>query len=108
MTGDRRSDRRRVERIARKPEVESVEDPWLRPEKAGAHVDYTTNSLKTMRCRGVGPRYVKIGKTIRYRRSDLDEWAARHIRETSDTLGVSRAVVGGGVGRRQPRRRVSS
>lgn len=46
--------------------------------------DYIGHSV-----RGGGPRFVKIsGRSIRYRRCDLNEWIeARLVRSTSDVVG---------------------
>lgn len=33
---------------------------------------------------GRGPRYIKVGRSVRYRVSDLDEWLERHLVSTSD------------------------
>lgn len=32
------------------------------------------NTLEGWRIRGVGPRFVKIGRLVRYRADDLDAW----------------------------------
>ena len=31
-------------------------------------------TLKQWRHRGTGPRYLKVGKHVRYRRTDVDAW----------------------------------
>lgn len=110
-TNARKGDRRNL----RRPQSESRAadqggfDPWLRTEQAGVHLGYSTNSLKTMRSRGVGPKFYKVGlRAVRYRRSDLDFWAGQNGRETSDTLAMVKATVGGGMERQNPRRRAAS
>jgi len=43
-------------------------------------------TLEKLRCTGGGPRYCKLGRSVRYRISDLDEWVASHVvRDTSDS-----------------------
>lgn len=37
--------------------------------------------LEHWRQRREGPRFVKFGRSIRYRRADLDEFMARHLVE---------------------------
>lgn len=61
---------------------------WLRNRQAAEYIGLTPGSLKTMRCRGVGPRYRKLGKIVLYRLRDLDDWADRasSIRETADSF----------------------
>jgi predicted DNA-binding transcriptional regulator AlpA len=42
-------------------------------------------TLEKLRCTGGGPRYCKLGRAVRYRVSDLDDWVASHVvRDTSD------------------------
>ena len=31
-------------------------------------------TLKTWRCRGEGPRFVRVGRCVRYRLVDVDRW----------------------------------
>jgi len=43
-------------------------------------------TLATWRSRGGGPRFLKLGKSVRYRRRSLFEWMdARERRNTADT-----------------------
>ena len=41
-------------------------------------------SLEAYRCRGGGPRYIKIGRRVRYIRRDVFAWLNRHRVEASD------------------------
>ena len=42
-------------------------------------------TLERLRLTGDGPPYCKLGKAVRYRKSDLDAWlASRLIRSTSE------------------------
>ena len=67
----------------------ALRDPWpewLAPEPAAEYVDSSTSTLAKLRLRGGGPRYCRIGRAIRYRRSDLDDWLlSTSRRSTSDT-----------------------
>lgn len=45
---------------------------------------YLTVSKQTLdlwRCQGRGPKFLKIGRAVCYRRSDLDEWLKGQIRQ---------------------------
>jgi len=44
----------------------------LIPCEAAAYLRVAEKTLTNWRCRSVGPRYLKIGGIILYRRSDLD------------------------------------
>lgn len=42
-------------------------------------------TLERLRLTGNGPRFAKLGKSVRYRRADLDAWlASKLIRSTSE------------------------
>lgn len=42
------------------------------------------STLEKLRVAGTGPRYLKLGKVVRYRRADLDAWLdARLVASTS-------------------------
>lgn len=56
----------------------------------GATFDLPTTpaSLATMATRGGGPRFCRIGKYARYRRSDLDEWALKRCSGLLDSTST--------------------
>ena len=46
-------------------------------------------TLERYRLTGDGPRFCKLGKSVRYRRADLDTWlCSRLVCSTSDTVEV--------------------
>ena len=53
--------------------------------EAAAYIRLSKPTLERLRLKGDGPCYAKMGKAVRYRRSDLDAWlASRLIRSTSE------------------------
>jgi hypothetical protein len=54
------------------------------PEAAGVYLGgskpISKQTLAIHRLRGTGPRFVKVGRLVRYRRSDLDAWIAARVR----------------------------
>ena len=49
-------------------------------------------TLEKLRTYGGGPRYVKLGRAVRYRREDLDAWLSdRLIANTSEDQGEARS-----------------
>lgn len=51
----------------------------------GKATPVSARTLQRWRMEGVGPLFVRIGRLVRYRRTDLDEWLAARIRQsTSD------------------------
>lgn len=61
----------------------------LMTEKEAAElICYTPRALQNWRLRGGGPRYVKIGRSVRYQRSDVLEFIEERKRfHTSQTFG---------------------
>lgn len=58
---------------------ESQPEQWLTPAEAGEVLDLSAQALAAARSEGRGPRYARVGRLIRYRRSDLDEWLGAHL-----------------------------
>lgn len=59
---------------------------WMSASKAAEYTVSSVSTLAKLRLKGGGPRFCRIGRAIRYRRSDLDEWLiASSRRSTSDT-----------------------
>jgi predicted DNA-binding transcriptional regulator AlpA len=38
------------------------------------------NTLNKWRIQGLGPRFIKLGLAVRYRRSDIEKWLRAHTR----------------------------
>lgn len=47
---------------------------FLTPDQVAERYQISPDSLKEWRYKGVGPRYLRIGKRVRYRESDLEQW----------------------------------
>ena len=63
--------------------------------EAAEHLGYSVHSLQLWRCKGSGPVYIKLnGRTVRYRRSDLDEWVGRFgkQRHTSENPSIPEKI----------------
>ena len=58
-------------------------------DQASMYLTIPKATLYTWRTRrpGFGPRAVKLGGCLRYRRADLDAWVAEHV-ETADELAT--------------------
>jgi hypothetical protein len=58
----------------------------LRPEQAAQYLTLSVQRLAKLRLEGGGPIFCKAGRTVLYRRDDLDRWlAARSRRSTCDS-----------------------
>jgi excisionase family DNA binding protein len=58
---------------------------YLTPHEAAQYLHSSASTLAKLRVYGGGPTFCRIGRAIRYRRSDLDEFmAASRVRSTSE------------------------
>jgi len=58
----------------------SADDPLLHPRDAAKMLDVSMSWLAKARLSGTGPRYVKIGRSVRYPRSSLREYIQARMR----------------------------
>ena len=62
------------------PEPVALDTP-----QAAVYVGLTRKQLEHLRVRGGGPRYIKLGRHVRYLRADLDSWLQSHrVANTSE------------------------
>lgn len=55
-------------------------DSLLNIQEAARYVSLSVSSLAKFRVYGGGPKYVRLSpRSIRYRKSDLDEWVAARM-----------------------------
>jgi excisionase family DNA binding protein len=61
----------------------------LTTKEAADYLRLSERTLERLRCSGLGPKFVKCGRSVRYRQTDLDEWIASRIaRSTSEWRAV--------------------
>jgi excisionase family DNA binding protein len=53
-------------------------DTLLTADEAAEYLRLSRKQLQQWRYFGRGPTYVKVGRGVRYRRSDLDAWLDAH------------------------------
>ena len=59
---------------------------YLPPKKAAIYLDTSTSTLAKLRVYGGGPPFHRLGRAIRYRKIDLDEFMSQsRARSTSET-----------------------
>ena len=56
---------------------------YMTTPQAAAYLQLSPNTLSRWRWSGDGPRYRKLGRSVRYARTDLEEFAARGARDHS-------------------------
>jgi excisionase family DNA binding protein len=47
------------------------------PAQVAERLQIPERTLNDWRYKGVGPRYLRIGKHVRYRRADVEDWLRR-------------------------------
>lgn len=55
----------------------------LKTPEAATYLGYDPRTLEGWRRRGTGPKYICVGRSVRYRIRDLDAWQDEHAVETA-------------------------
>ena len=55
-----------------------IRDALLDDNLAAQYLNMSPGYIRTLRSKGEGPKYYKIGKSIRFRKEDLDKWVFEH------------------------------
>jgi hypothetical protein len=53
-----------------------LDEELMTPEELAARLRVTENYLSQLRFRGDGPRFIRHGRVIRYRPSEVERWLA--------------------------------
>ena len=72
----------------------TVECNYLNTREAARYVGLAASTLKRYRLSGEGPVFHRLGGRVRYRREDLDAWAAERRRVS--TVDDGSALAGAG------------
>jgi excisionase family DNA binding protein len=59
-------------------------DELLTARELAAELKVSLRTLERWRARGIGPAYVRLGRTVRYRRSDVNTWLERQRQNASE------------------------
>ncbi len=65
----------------------------LRTREAAGYIGLRKSTLEAWRCRGGGPVFLKLGKAVRYRKKDLDDFVGARTR-TSTSQDVVKCTDG--------------
>lgn len=66
-----------------------MKERMLTPAELGAMLHKTPAALAQWRYMGVGPRFVKIGRAVRYREADVTTWLDAQTRQRTGSEAVS-------------------
>lgn len=63
--------------------------PALRVPQAAHYLGLSANTLNKWRTQGKGPNFVKLGRAVCYRQSDLDGWLERRAHASTSEYDSS-------------------
>jgi excisionase family DNA binding protein len=55
--------------------------PLLTPTEVAKELGLPARTVEQWRYRNLGPRYVKVGRHVRYRPADIDAWIEQQVRD---------------------------
>jgi len=55
--------------------------------EAAKIIGFEESTLEAWRCRGGGPPFVKLGRAVRYRLADLNDWVESRVRNNTIERG---------------------
>jgi excisionase family DNA binding protein len=64
-------------------------DTLLTQDEAARRLGMSVRSLERHRVAGTGPRFVKLGRLVRYREADLREWIEAGLRSSTSDRGAA-------------------
>lgn len=59
-------------------------EPLEKPPQVAEYLGVPVKTLYAWSSRGAGPRVIRVGKHLRYRRSDVDAWLEQQSSEPND------------------------
>ena len=62
----------------------SSKNPCMTEQEAGAYLCLAPATLRNWRAYGVGPAFIKLGRSVRYTADDLDRFVVDHTFEPED------------------------
>ena len=72
-----------------------TKETYLKPREAADYLRTSTSTLAKARMYKRGPNFVRIGRAVRYRQSDLDAWMSASVADQTEKRGNT-AVTGSG------------
>jgi len=63
--------------------IELDDNTLLTPSELADYLSLKPKTLETMRRRGDGPKFKKLGRTVRYLGSDIRKWFGEQTREST-------------------------
>jgi len=70
--------------MTKRTSVPAAAEPLLTTAEAAELLSKPARTLESWRLRGLGPDFVRVGTTVRYRGADLERWLDAHTVRTGD------------------------
>ena len=64
----------------------------LNEHQASQYLNVSVRSLQAWRLRGGGPKYAKLGRSVRYRRTDLDHYVVENLTSSTSEVSAGRSA----------------
>ena len=64
-------------------DIQLNDNTLFTPAQLAEYLSLKPKTLETMRRRGDGPKFKKLGRTVRYLGSDIREWFGEQTREST-------------------------
>ena len=62
----------------------------LKTEEVASRLRLSKRYIEALRLKGAGPRHIRIGRAVRYRIEDVNDWVRSRVRSsTSDAGGAA-------------------
>jgi len=66
-------------------------DRIMTVSEVAEYVAMSASTLNKLRLFGGGPRYLKLGRSVRYRASDVDAWISSRVAENTASYSARKA-----------------
>jgi hypothetical protein len=67
--------------------MSSLPEDVLDEKETAALLRISVKALQAWRCRGSGPKFLKFGRSVRYRRGDLQDFVLKALRSSTSDPG---------------------
>jgi excisionase family DNA binding protein len=64
--------------VSARPDQDSAPEPLLSPDEVARWLGKPKATLYAWRSRGLGPRGIRVGNLLRYRKSEVEAWLDAH------------------------------
>lgn len=59
----------------------------LKTDEVASRLKLSKRYIEALRLKGAGPQHIRIGRAVRYRLEDVNEWVQSRVRKSTSDLG---------------------